>query len=270
MARQSFYKGHGTGNDFVLIEDQHAMHRLEPADVAALCDRHTGIGADGLLRIVRARHIEGWDGDPRLWFMDYRNADGSIAEMCGNGLRVYARHLINEQLVPVGPFDVATRAGIRHVELDPSGEIATSMGTVGFGGTVTLTHAAQRYRAYVVDVGNPHAVTWIPQRSLEELDLSIAPGWEPAEVFPHGVNIEFAAEISPGQLQMRVFERGAGETLSCGTGVVATAALYREQNDFNGPITVQVPGGELVVTMRDDQAWLLGPAVVTMRGEFFG
>lgn len=270
MGRQTFYKGHGTGNDFVIIDDQHGMHKLEPQRVAELCDRHTGIGADGLLRVVRARQIDGWDGDPDLWFMDYRNADGSIAEMCGNGLRVFARHLMDEQLVPVGSFDVATRAGLRHVEVDSSGEIITSMGRAAVGAEVTVVHDGVTRPATSVHVGNPHAVVPVLADELEGLDLTTAPTWEPRGAFPEGVNVEFVVVEEPGLLHMRVHERGAGETLSCGTGVVATAAVHRKETGFDGPVRVHVPGGVLTVLFRDDEAWLSGPAAIVARGEYTG
>ncbi len=269
MRRQTFYKGHGTGNDFVIIEDQYGMHDLAPATVALLCDRHFGIGADGLLRVVRARHIEGWDGDPEMWFMDYRNSDGSIAEMCGNGLRLFARFLLNEQLAPGDSFPVATRAGVRQVTARPGGLITTGMGPVTVSNDrVMLTVGHRDLSAVPVDVGNPHAVAEVDSADLAALELFTPPRWEPAERFPDGTNAEFMVVEAPGQLRMRVHERGSGETLSCGTGVVAVAAVYRDRSGFDGPITVRVPGGELLVDFDDEQAWLTGPAVIVASGEY--
>lgn len=270
MRRHTFSKGHGTRNDFVIIDDQHGMQDLTPDTVAALCDRRAGIGADGVLRVVRAQHVPDWHGDPDLWFMDYRNADGSIAEMCGNGLRVFARHLVNEQWVPTGEFSVATRAGLRHVRVAQGGLISTSLGAAAVLETgVDVVLHGDRWPAMAVDVGNPHAVVFVDADTRTHLDLSAAPQWEPAQAFPAGVNIEFVTQTEPGLLDMRVFERGSGETQSCGTGVVASAAAHRAATGSQGSVLVRVPGGELTVDFVDGEAWLTGPAVVYARGEFW-
>ena len=269
MRRYNFSKGHGTRNDFVIIDDQHGMHDLTPEIVAALCDRRAGVGADGILRVIRAQHVPEWHGDPNLWFMDYRNADGSIAEMCGNGLRVFARHLINEQLESTGDFAVATRSGLRQVRVARDGLISTSLGNVVVSGVpLRVSHSGQHWEATRVDVGNPHAVVFVDDTTRTGLDLGVAPLWEPVEEFPHGTNIEFVTVRDPGVLDMRVFERGSGETQSCGTGVVASAAAHRAASGHDGDVKVHVPGGELTVSFDGDEAWLTGPAVVYARGEF--
>jgi diaminopimelate epimerase len=243
---------------------------MHPEFIRMLCDRRAGIGADGVLRVVRASSVRDWDGEPHLWFMDYYNADGSIAEMCGNGLRVFARHLINEQLVDTGSFDVATRAGIKHVEVARHGLIATDIGRAALSDErVTVTLGGQSWAATKVDVGNPHAVVLVDDGVLAGLDLNVAPVWAPASAFPNGVNIEFVHVDGPGALSMRVYERGVGETRSCGTGVVASAAAYRVASDHEGPVKVTVPGGELTVDFDGDNARLTGPAVIVGRGEFW-
>lgn len=272
MARTRFFKGHGTGNDFVIVDDQHGMSNPDAQEVALLCDRRFGIGGDGLLRVVRARHVKEWDGEPDIWFMDYRNADGSIAEMCGNGLRVFARFLLNENLVPGGDFSVATRAGLRRIEVGWGGNLTTAMGEVRVSDEpLTVRLGDKQWSATEVNVGNPHAVVSVTAEELEELDLHHSPSWEPRERFPDGANIEFVVTEGPGQLRLRVYERGTGETLSCGTGVVAAAAVHQRQQqpELDCPILVGVPGGELSVEMKDGDAWLTGPAEVTMRGEFW-
>ena len=134
-----FAKGHGTRNDFVLIADPDDLLDLSEDQVAFLCDRRAGIGADGILRAVRASQVAEWDGDPDVWFMDYRNADGSIAEMCGNGLRVFLRYLAEEGLVDPGYASVATRSGLRSGRFLADGRIAVTMGPVTFGEPVTVT-----------------------------------------------------------------------------------------------------------------------------------
>ena len=270
MRRYSFHKGHATKNDFIVLDDSHGMHEMQPDFIQVLTDRHSGVGADGVIRVVRAGSVREWSGDPNLWFMDYYNADGSVAEMCGNGLRVFARHLINEQLVTSSSFDVATRAGIKHVEISRFGLISTDIGeALVMDETVTVRLGDREWAADKVDVGNPHAVVFVSDGALDRLMLHSAPTWAPSDAFPDGANVEFVHIDGPGTLSMRVFERGVGETLSCGTGVVASAAAYRRRSGFEGTIAVTVPGGELSVAFDGDRALLTGPAVIIGRGEFW-
>lgn len=271
MRRFSFHKGHGTKNDFIILDDSYGMHEMHPEFIQAVCDRHSGIGADGVIRVVRSGSVRDWGGQPNLWFMDYYNADGSVAEMCGNGLRVFARHLINEQLVESGSFDVATRAGVKHVEVARHGLISTDIGRASVVDDEVTVHAdGHRWPASKVDVGNPHAVVFLDDDTiLEDLDLHRAPVWTPAEAYPRGGNVEFVRVDGPGRLAMRVYERGVGETMSCGTGVVAAAAAYRDRDGHPGPVKVTVPGGELSVEFTGDAARLTGPAVIVGRGEFW-
>ena len=267
----SFAKGHGTRNDFVLVTDADDARPLTDDDVRFLADRRSGIGGDGVLRAVRARHVPGWDGDPDLWFMDYRNADGSIAEMCGNGVRVFARYLVEEGLVPEGTtsVDLGTRAGLRTAELLPDGRVRVWMGRpeTNDAGTVVRVDG-QEWGATSVDVGNPHAVVLLGEGdALAALDLGDAPEWTPRANFPHGVNVEFVDELAEDRVRMRVFERGVGETESCGTGTVAVAsAVARAHGKTEGRWTVEVPGGEVVVDLAGGEAWLTGPAVIVARG----
>lgn len=266
-----FAKGHGTRNDFVLVTDADDARPLTDDEVRFLADRRSGIGGDGVLRAVRARHVPGWDGDPDLWFMDYRNADGSIAEMCGNGVRVFARYLVEEGLVPEGTtsIDLGTRAGLRSAELLPDGRVRVWMGRpeTNDAGTVVRVDG-QEWGATSVDVGNPHAVVLLGEGdALAALDLGDAPEWTPRANFPHGVNVEFVDELAEDRVRMRVFERGVGETESCGTGTVAVAsAVARAHGKTEGRWTVEVPGGEVVVDLAGGEAWLTGPAVIVARG----
>ncbi|HYP46862.1 MAG TPA: diaminopimelate epimerase [Propionibacteriaceae bacterium] len=270
MRSWSFAKGHGTENDFVLLPDADA--RLDPsaADVRAICDRRTGVGADGLLRVVRARHVEGWQGDGDLWFMDYRNGDGSLAEMCGNGLRVFARYLLDEGLDSGPDLAIATRVGVLHAMALGDGRIRVSMGQVRVGHQdVTVTTAdGSSFAATPVDVGNPHAVSFAPD--LDRLALATAPRWQPAELFPTGVNLEFVHRVEERHIAMRVYERGVGETRSCGTGTVAAAAAasHHSHGDQAWPQTyrVDVPGGTVEVELTPAQAFLTGPAMIVAAG----
>ncbi|MCW2566687.1 MAG: dapF1, partial [Mycobacterium sp.] len=206
-----FAKGHGTENDFVLLPDLDGTLAVSADLVRALCDRRSGIGGDGLLRVTR--HGE-------RWFMDYRNADGSIAEMCGNGVRVFARYLYEEGLVPLGPLTVDTRGGVKGVVLAED-SVTVDMGPPVFGPESAATLDGVEHSGDAVSMGNPHLVCPIDV-PLADLDLNRAPVFD-AGVFPEGVNIEFVAgaEPLPGtdlHVAIRVHERGVGETRSCGTG----------------------------------------------------
>lgn len=270
MRRFSFHKGHGTQNDFIILDDSYGMHDMHPEFIKTMCDRRSGIGADGVIRVVRASSVREWTGEPSVWFMDYYNADGTTAEMCGNGLRVFARHLINEQLVDTGSFDVATRAGLKHVDVARHGLIRTDVGAATLvDEAVTVGVGEREWPAVKVDVGNPHAVVFVDDGELADLDLTRQPGWAPQDAYPNGVNVEFVHVDGPGKLSMRVHERGVGETKSCGTGVVAAAAAYRARTGFDSTIEVTVPGGELAVDFDGDDACLTGPAVIIGRGEFW-
>jgi diaminopimelate epimerase len=271
MRRWSFSKGHGTENDFVLLLDREAMLEIGPTEVRYLCDRRAGIGGDGLLRAVLAKHIEDWDGDGSLWFMDYRNADGSVAEMCGNGARVFARFLAEHGLANGPTVPIATRSGLRETTLLPDGRVRVTMGpvTVGDGAVQVSVGSDAPVTALPVSVGNPHAVTFVDD--LERLDLTTAPRWAPADAFPDGANVEFVRELGPEHLAMRVFERGVGETRSCGTGTVAAAAAARSRVSVpdDRPVTyrVDVPGGTVMVELAGGEASLVGPAVLVAHGE---
>ncbi|WP_248960299.1 diaminopimelate epimerase [Sphaerisporangium perillae] len=275
-----FVKGHGTDNDFVLLPDRDGSLDLPTSLVTALCDRRTGIGADGILRVVpaklspeaveiadRAREAggAGRPGDAE-WFMDYRNADGSVAEMCGNGLRVFARYLVDARLADPGEFDVVTRAGVRRVRLGRDGDVTVDMGMPRVLGESRATVGTDEYDGLVIDMGNPHlaCVTGDP---VTRLDLTSQPGFDPA-VFPQGVNIELLNAVGERRVVMRVYERGAGETRSCGTGSVAAAvAAARLGGEETGVWQVEVPGGLLTVTLERHTSLLTGPAVLVASGD---
>ena len=211
-----FAKGHGTGNDFLILPDPDDAAVLSPGLVARLCDRRTGLGADGILRAVRTSA-----DDPAEWFMDYRNADGSIAEMCGNGIRVFARYLLRHGLAAGPEFTVATRAGLRQVREEASGEITVDMGAPVVRGRSAAMIGSNRYEGLEVSLGNPHlaCVVDVPPGGI---DLS-APPVVDHERFPDGANVEVVRILGDECLDMRVYERGSGVTLSCGTGAVAAA-----------------------------------------------
>ncbi len=268
MRRWRFSKGHGTQNDFVVLLDREDVLAPSDDDVRWLCDRRAGIGGDGLLRAVLARHVETWQGDPDVWFMDYRNADGSIAQMCGNGVRVFVRYLLDQGLATGPEVPVATRAGLRPATVLVDGRIRVGMGPVRVGGApvrVTTTDGTVT-EATPVDVGNPHAVSL--GADVSALDLTRAPTWEPAEAFGEGVNLEFVETLGERHVAMRVFERGVGETRSCGTGTVAVAAAAAaHEGSDDGVWTVDVLGGRVEVELVAGEAFLTGPAVLVAHGE---
>ena len=284
-------KGHGTENDFVLLPDPDgsvhgALSSAADADwVAAMCDRRRGLGADGLIRVVRSVALAGAYGVREAeqaaasgaeWFMDYRNADGSTSEMCGNGVRVLAQWLAEEGLLvegrhPAGPVSdvpIGTRAGNVQVSGGTGGVWSVDMGPVGELRSSEISVGDETWPAIGVDTGNPHAV--VELTDVAAAGSLVDPPAHDARVYPHGVNVEFVAPVGERHVAMRVHERGSGETRSCGTGACAAAVLA---DRFAGgpprPATyrVDVPGGRLDVTLRaDGHAVLSGPAEVVARG----
>lgn len=253
-----FLKGHGTENDFVVLPDADGtLHGdLASERVRALCDRRAGIGADGVLRAVR-------EGDG--WFMDYRNADGSLSEMCGNGVRVFARYL-HEHEGEVFPMRIGTRAGVK--VLDRAGEEYTAdMGAPQVLGDTEVSAAGRTWAARHVSMGNPHAVAFVDDLA-DAGPLLEAPAHDPA-VYPDGVNVEFVVRRGPRHVAMRVHERGSGETRSCGTGAcaVAVAAALADDAPRGTTYRVDVPGGTLHVEWTaDDRVLMTGPAVLVAEG----
>jgi diaminopimelate epimerase len=287
MATIHFTKGHGTGNDFVLFTDPDGEVDLTPAQIAAICDRHFGVGADGLLRAVRSRSLpEGAaalaeDADAE-WFMDYHNADGSVAEMCGNGIRVFARYLIENGLAalePGGTLPIGTRSSVRDVQRNATG-FQADLGRWSLDGGEPLVRAKELPVARPglgISVGNPHVVVALASdEELDGADLSYIPVLEPVPA--DGANVEFVVAADPlvkdgvGHIRMRVHERGSGETLSCGTGAVAAALATRYWAGAGAPHQwrVDVPGGTVGVRMfpteDGEHVSLSGPAELVFEG----
>ena len=246
--------GHGTHNDFVILYDPTDEHELNAQQIARICNRESGIGSDGFIRIVKRDN---------KWFMDYRNQDGSIAEMCGNGIRVMARYLIERGDQPEGIFPINTRAGIKYLAVPAHDDISVNMGHVEeIYDDVTVTIGDQSWPAIHISVGNPHAVVFV--EDLASLgDLKNTP--EVDGDYPDGVNVEFVQFLDNGELAMRVYERGVGETQSCGTGTcaVALAATIKKGGKLPSRWVINPPGGRLVVeTDGHNNATLIGPAVI--------
>lgn len=284
----AFTKGHGTGNDFVIIDDVDGELDLTPSQVQALCDRNFGVGGDGVLRVVRSSAIE--EGAAALaeepdaeWFMDYRNADGTAAQMCGNGVRVFVHYLLRSGLATLeagSTLPIGTRAGVRDVMRSETG-YQVDLGRWRLAGGEPLARAAGLSVARPglgIDVGNPHVVVALASdEELDGLDLNPTPLLDPVPT--EGANVEFVVPGEPlvrdgvGHVRMRVHERGVGETLSCGTGAVAAALAVRHWAGKRAPNQwrVEVPGGVLGVRMfpaeDGEHVGLSGPAQLVYRGE---
>jgi diaminopimelate epimerase len=277
-----FAKGHGTQNDFVLLPDLDGRLPLQAAAVAALCDRRRGIGADGVLRVTTAGAAADAGVFDRLpegvaagdWYMDYRNADGSIAQMCGNGVRVFAHYLRACGLENRDEFVVGSLAGPRPVVLHgwdaTNADVTVEMGKANLLGTGEAIVGGRPFAGIAIDVGNPHLACVDPDLGADELaalDVA-APVRFDAGQFPDGVNIEVLTAPSNGSVSMRVHERGVGETRSCGTGTVAAAvAALAYQGATTGTLAVCTPGGEVSVTVTDASSYLRGPSVLVAGGE---
>ena len=253
-------KGHGTGNDFVLVPDAAGGGELTAEQVVALCDRRTGIGADGVLRVAPSR-VPG-----AAWFMDYWNADGSLSEMCGNGARVFARWLVDRGWAQPGTWAIDTRGGLREVTIGLEGPVTIDMGPPAAGAEHKVTVGEYSWPAQFLSMGNPHVVAAI-DIPLADLDLTRPPTVEP--LLPDGVNVELVVPGSGGaDVAMRVHERGSGETQSCGTGACAVAVVHamtagRQPTAGQDVVTVvDVPGGRLTVTWTTQTVLLTGPAVL--------
>ena len=279
--------GHGTENDFVVLPDPDGTvwpeRRLDAELVRRLCDRRAGLGGDGVLRVVRSAHVP--DAPAVLgaalgeceWFMDHRNADGSYAEMCGNGIRLYLHVLLTEGLLDRASAEagvlVGTRGGPRRVGARPDGGYWVDMGPAVSLGRGEARISGVTYPGLGVSMGNPH-LACLTDVEVDTLDLTVLPGVDPA-MFPDGVNVELvnvlAAEDAPAgasaHVRLRVYERGVGETRSCGTGACAAAwAALDAGGRTAGTVVVDVPGGRLTVDFDGTTTVLSGPAVVVATG----
>ena len=274
-----FSKYHGTGNDFVLVEDLDDGLRLEQSFIEAICDRSRGVGADGLIRIVRSADAE--------FFMDYFNADGKVAEMCGNGIRCLAKYVVDRGLTDRREMDILTRAGLKRVVVEANGGVVERV-TVGMGlpqferkaipmtgqpdGTFIrepLDVDGRVFTATAVSMGNPHCVLIVdPSEELAALEVPrLGSEVEHRPEFPNRTNVEFVQSVG-GTLRARVWERGSGETMACGTGACA-AVVASAVAGLTGPeADIEFPGGVLHVAWRDgEDVFLTGPAVWVYDGE---
>ncbi|MDO4910837.1 MAG: diaminopimelate epimerase [Corynebacterium sp.] len=280
-----FYKGHGTENDFIILDDPTGQINLTPELIRALCDRRAGLGADGVLRVLNADTASTLGYHPTAgeceWFMDYRNADGTTAEMCGNGVRVFAHFVartygLKDEANCSGTVVVGTRAGLRPVVVhsydDFAADVEVDMGVPEVLGVSTADIGGQRYAGLGVSMGNPHLACVVPgltKESLADIPVEQPIGFD-TEFFPAGVNTEILTPLSEGKVYMRVHERGAGETRSCGTGTVASAvAALADAGQGTGEVDVHVPGGVVHVSITEEGSSLRGPSAIVAKGEYF-
>jgi diaminopimelate epimerase len=274
----AFTKMHGCGNDFIVVDDRSEELDLDASAVAMLCDRHFGIGADGLILVRPAT------GPSADYFMLYSNADGSLAEMCGNGIRVFARYLSDRGLVANGRLTVQTLGGLKVIDVVPDAAGAFALARVDMGAPVlnaadvpTTLPGDPVVDAHVVtevgeadvtcvSMGNPHAVLWVDDiddapvttlgRAIEELDA-----------FPRATNVEFAQVVDSSRVRLRVWERGVGETLACGTGACATLVAGVLSGRCGRSAIVELPGGELRIEWPEgENVYMTGPAEEVFEG----
>ena len=271
-----FFKYQGTGNDFVMLSDLEDRLQLTPEMVRALCDRRFGVGADGVIRVA--------PGDVDTdFFMDYVNSDGSIGEMCGNGIRCLAVFARDEGLTDKQELRIGTRAGIKIVSFTGEAEVRVDMGPpifipdevpVLWDGPDAL-HAKVEIEASMIEMtclsmGNPHAVLFVDAEPVDSLPFGRAIETHP--MFPNGTNVEFVQVESADHVRMRVWERGSGETMACGTGACAAAVAAKLVAGARDDVTVTLPGGDLQVSWKgslEEEApvYLTGPAHRSFTGE---
>jgi diaminopimelate epimerase len=271
-----FAKYQGVGNDFVMFADPNDELRLTPELVRRLCDRRFGIGADGVIRVA--------PGDGAAFFMDYFNSDGSVGEMCGNGIRCLAVFAHDEGLTDSAELGVATRAGLKIVTVAEDGNVRVNMGPPIFAPSavpvsvqgeealhVKVEVGDEVYEAACLSMGNPHAVLFVEDPGDSPV-TTLGPRIERHSLFPNGANVEFVSVASPERIETRVWERGSGETLACGTGACAAAVAARLLGGTNERVTVTLPGGDLQVEWTgsldtESPVFMTGPAVKSFEGD---
>jgi len=274
-----FAKYHGIGNDFVMVADPNDELGFDADTVARICDRRFGVGADGVIRVAPGR-----DGADLL--MDYVNSDGSLGEMCGNGIRCLAIFAREEGLASGEQMKVETRAGMRVVEILSDGRVRAEMGPPIFApadipivadGPNALDVEVDpgpdfiRFQVAALSMGNPHAVIFVDDAAAVNV-RSLGPAIETSEVFPSKTNVEFVQVRSPERIEMRVWERGSGETLACGTGACAAMVATRLLRDGASRQIVSLPGGELDVewdgSLEDESpVYMTGPVAKSFDGD---
>lgn len=272
-----FVKMHGLGNDFVFIEDKTGQDKDFTALARAMCNRHTGIGADGLIVIVDSRVA-----DVRMRII---NSDGSEAEMCGNGIRCFAKYVYDNGIIEKKRFTVETPAGIMEPEItvgaDNKAELITiNMGRPSFNRSEIPMEGAEgrvmnedlcvngaNWKITSLLMGVPHTVTYVDDVDTVDIE-KIGPLFEKHEAFPKHTNINFAQQMDDRTVKVRTWERGAGATLACGTGSCSVAVASFLNGRTGREVDIQLPLGTLHIEYReeDDNVYMTGPAAVSFTG----
>jgi diaminopimelate epimerase len=256
----TFYKYHGAGNDFVMIDNLNEEISLTKNQVVSLCDRHYGIGADGVILVESSANAD--------CYMNYYNSDGSQG-LCGNGTRCTAKFLQDKVSPDKKNFLIDTISGIKSVVSEDDGTFSVNMGVPSFSSpdfpekSVELEGLLFNF----VSTGNPHAVTFV--KNLNDYDLPVlGPKIENNPVFPNKINVEFVEEISPREFKVKVWERGSGVTLACGTGACAVYSMVQKLKKAEVSLTIELPGGKLFFSQSEDGETIMrGPATYVYKGE---
>ncbi|OGI94626.1 diaminopimelate epimerase [Candidatus Nomurabacteria bacterium RIFCSPLOWO2_01_FULL_40_18] len=258
---QEFYKYHGTGNDFILIDNLDGKMTVSTEEIKLWCDRHFGIGADGLILLESS--------DTADCLMNYYNANGSVAEMCGNGIRCTAKFFLEQTKSNAEELKIDTRAGIKKVICNSDGSFSVNMGTPVFSSPdfPKSSLALENIPLNFVSMGNPHAMGMV--KNLSEINISdIGPKIETDLHFPNKINVELVEKVSDNFFKVKVWERGSGATLACGTGACAVYVILTKDSKSKGEITLEFPGGNLYVSENyQGEIILRGEAVFVFKGE---
>ncbi len=258
---ERFYKYHGAGNDFIMIDNRDKHFDVEEAQkIKLLCDRHLGIGADGLILLETS--------DKADCFMNYYNADGSLAEMCGNGVRCLAKFFLEQMESDIKELSIDTRDGIKKIICNPDGSFSVNMGKPVFSNSdfPATSMTIENNSFEFVSMGNPHAVGFV--KNISEINLSqIGPKTENNVNFPNKINVEFVEKVTNDYFKVKVWERGSGATLACGTGACAVYAIMMKKNKNTNEITLEFPGGKLYLSENEKGEIILrGPATYVFKG----
>ena len=256
-----FTKMHGLGNDFVVIENMSGRISLSKEQVILLCDRHKGVGADGVILIEKSN-----DSD---CFMNYYNSDGTLAQMCGNGVRCVAKFLQDDLKIKKSIFKIDTRAGVKEITSEKDGNFSVNMGKPIFlhEDFPNTPKEIENLKLSFVSMGNPHAVAFVDDLSIYDLEV-LGPKIENNSNFPNKINFHLVEKIvrqdltTKQEFKVRTWERGCGATLACGTGACAVYAVARKHTNAGKSIKIKLPGGELFISENDQGDIIMrGPAV---------
>lgn len=259
-----FHKYHGAGNDFIMIDNLKKSINLTPEYIKYICDRHFGVGADGVILLESSEKAD--------CFMNYYNSNGTEAEMCGNGVRCTAKFFLEQTKSNLNELNIDSRAGIKNIKINDGDTYSVNMGIPVFEykdfPSEVINLEGLDFKC--VSMGNPHAVTEV--KNLDGIDIkTIGPKIENDSHFPNKINVEFVEKINDINYKVKVWERGCGETLACGTGACAVYAILakaRARQDLAQEITLEFPGGKLFLSENQNKEIILrGPATFVFEGE---